>query len=318
MIRDMGWLHFALPERKCQTEQRWGNEFGLSAASLMWGLHIGIGFATRVRYCGFWALCGVVFVFGEGRLGAIALGGYWLARTLPVWTLPVMFKEVWNHFVFLESVNSYDDVHRRLNQVVLIGGALVSAAGLDACKLAFQRVFGGISVLYLSYLPLVVIACFCSYLLLTVLSETAALRQERDRDADSRPLLPGQAVPEFTVAVLGESRRVTAEDLSRRRAMLLFVRPEDGAGAIDRVRLGASVHMLWHKAKGNLDIVCNGPEEQCEQLAASIRRSFPKLLLRVLLDQDGTLTREFKVRHTPVAYRLGDANSIVGVGRQIN
>lgn len=88
--REWGWIDFRLPERKCQTEKVWAHEFGFVVASAMWGLHIGLGFATRVTYGGFWILVAVTLALGDPIYGALLMLAYWLGRALPVWIAPVL------------------------------------------------------------------------------------------------------------------------------------------------------------------------------------------------------------------------------------
>src|SRR5262249_14315079 len=63
-------LSFNLPERKLQTEKFWVHEFGFAGASLLWGLHIGLGFFTRITYGGFWTLVATSLALGDPLFGA--------------------------------------------------------------------------------------------------------------------------------------------------------------------------------------------------------------------------------------------------------
>ncbi len=87
---EWGWICFRLPERKLQTEKFWAHEFGFIMASAMWGLHIGLGFATRVTYGGFWLLVTVALAMGDPTYGSILMLVYWLGRALPVWVAPAL------------------------------------------------------------------------------------------------------------------------------------------------------------------------------------------------------------------------------------
>lgn len=88
--RDIGWLHFRIPERKLQTERTWFHHFGVIAAAAMWGIHVGLGFATRITFMGFWLLSAAVVLVGSGSLGAFVFLGYWVGRALPLWLLPLL------------------------------------------------------------------------------------------------------------------------------------------------------------------------------------------------------------------------------------
>jgi cytochrome c biogenesis protein CcdA len=90
--RDLGWLRFELPERKCQTEKVWAHEFGFVMASAMWGFHLGLGFSTYIRYGGYWVLTFTALGMGDARYGAILVVMYWLGRALPVWVMPIIWR----------------------------------------------------------------------------------------------------------------------------------------------------------------------------------------------------------------------------------
>lgn len=90
--RELGWIRFPLPERKRQTEKFWFDEFGPLGAAWLWGLHLGVGFATRVNFGGLWALAVLAVGIADPLFGALLLASYWLGRTLPVWLAP----RLWN------------------------------------------------------------------------------------------------------------------------------------------------------------------------------------------------------------------------------
>lgn len=89
-IREFELVSFPLPQRYCQTERVWAMQFHIVGAAVMWGFHIGLGFATRITYGGFWILVAAVVVVGESRFGAELMGVYWLGRALSVWIAPAM------------------------------------------------------------------------------------------------------------------------------------------------------------------------------------------------------------------------------------
>jgi cytochrome c biogenesis protein CcdA len=90
--RELGFVRFRLPERKRQTEKLWANEFGFVTASVMWGFHLGFGFATRITYGGFWVLVMVAFAVGDPRYGASLMLMYWVGRVMPVWVAPAFLS----------------------------------------------------------------------------------------------------------------------------------------------------------------------------------------------------------------------------------
>jgi cytochrome c biogenesis protein CcdA len=90
--REFRWVHFKLPEPKRQTEKVWAHEFGFLIASGMWGFHIGLGFATYVKYGGFWILAATAFATGSARYGAMLMLVYWLGRAMSVWVMPMIWR----------------------------------------------------------------------------------------------------------------------------------------------------------------------------------------------------------------------------------
>lgn len=121
--REWGWIGFRLPERKLQTEKVWVHEFGFVTASAMWGLHIGLGFATRVTYGGFWVLVAVALALGDPVYGAVLMLVYWLGRTLPVWVAPALLESGSDAVELSEVIYDHRQVYHRV-----VGGALLWTA----------------------------------------------------------------------------------------------------------------------------------------------------------------------------------------------
>jgi hypothetical protein len=83
--REVRWLKFSLPERKRQTEKIWVEWFGAPMGTTLWGAHIGLGFATRITYGGFWIVVAMAIACSTPTGGALLMGIYWAGRALPVW-----------------------------------------------------------------------------------------------------------------------------------------------------------------------------------------------------------------------------------------
>jgi hypothetical protein len=90
--RELGVLKFRLPERPLQTEKVWMHEFGALGAATMWGLHLSLGFFTRVNYGGFWLVTLLALGIGSPGVGALLVGGHWLGKALSVWVAPLALR----------------------------------------------------------------------------------------------------------------------------------------------------------------------------------------------------------------------------------
>ncbi len=123
--REWGWMAFRLPERKLQTEKVWAHEFGFVTASAMWGLHIGLGFATRVTYGGFWVLVAVTLALGDPLYGALLMLVYWLGRTLPVWVAPALLAADADAIGLPEAIFGHRQVYHRVVGAALVWSAVV-------------------------------------------------------------------------------------------------------------------------------------------------------------------------------------------------
>ena len=122
--RELGWLSFPLPQRRLQAEKLWYQEFGAIVAAALWGLHIGVGLHTRVRFGGFWLLL-VLAALGRSPLaGAALLACYWLGRALPLWAAPRLFAAAGAGVEILEPVARGEWAQRRAHALALAAAAV--------------------------------------------------------------------------------------------------------------------------------------------------------------------------------------------------
>lgn len=119
--REWKWIEFPLPERKQQAERVWVHRFGFVMASAMWGFHIGLGFATRVTYGGFWILVALTLALGDSTYGAVLMMFYWFGRALSVWVA----RSIWRGHGALEP-------QRLLNESAAYGQLVAIALLWDA------------------------------------------------------------------------------------------------------------------------------------------------------------------------------------------
>jgi hypothetical protein len=125
--RELGWLSFPLPQRRRQAEKLWYQQFGAVTAATLWGLHIGIGFHTRVRFGGYWLLLALAVLGRSPAAGALLLGCYWLGRALPLWMAPLLFARAGTGVDLLVPVQHGEPAQRRAQACALAMAALALA-----------------------------------------------------------------------------------------------------------------------------------------------------------------------------------------------
>lgn len=130
--REWGLLRFRLPERKLQTEKIWMHQFGPLGAATLWGLHLSLGFFTRVNYGGFWLLNLLAFGLGEPAWGALLVAGHWLGKTLPVWLAPLAYRDPNDPGELIRIFGQSNPLYARLQGLGLLATAVVLSAWLAA------------------------------------------------------------------------------------------------------------------------------------------------------------------------------------------
>lgn len=93
----------------------------------MWGVHIGLGFATRVTYGGFWILVTVAVAAGNPRYGALLMLFYWLGRSLPLWVAPLLIKSDSDGNNIPERIWEQPRLYHRIAGIGLVWSAVVTA-----------------------------------------------------------------------------------------------------------------------------------------------------------------------------------------------
>lgn len=82
--RELAGLPIPLPEARRQVPERWRSQFAPGIASLLYGLGLGVGFATHLRHGTLVAVAAAVVAIGEPVLGALMLAPFGLARAATV------------------------------------------------------------------------------------------------------------------------------------------------------------------------------------------------------------------------------------------
>jgi hypothetical protein len=124
--REWGWVRFPLPELKRQTEKTWVHEFGFIGSAAMWGAHIGLGFATRITYGGYWVLVVAAVASGKPSYGATLLLVYWFGRTFSVWIAPAISRYGIESHALPKAILSAGTVSRRLVGLTLCWSGAVA------------------------------------------------------------------------------------------------------------------------------------------------------------------------------------------------
>jgi len=130
--REWGLVRFRLPERPLQTEKIWMHQFGPLGAATLWGLHLSLGFFTRVNYGGFWLLVLLAFGLGDPAYGALLVGGHWLGKTLPVWVAPLAYRDPNEAGDLMRIWEGRTSVYARFQGLGLVATATVLAVWLTA------------------------------------------------------------------------------------------------------------------------------------------------------------------------------------------
>ena len=129
--REWGFVRFRLPERPLQTEKVWMHEFGPLGAATLWGLHLSLGFFTRVNYGGFWLLVLLAFGLGDPTYGALLVAGHWLGKALPVWVAPLAYRDPNETDGMVRIWEDRIQVYARFQGVGLFAAAVVLAVWLE-------------------------------------------------------------------------------------------------------------------------------------------------------------------------------------------
>jgi hypothetical protein len=125
--REWGLVRFRVPERPLQTEKIWMHQFGPLGAATLWGLHLSLGFFTRVNYGGFWLVTLLAVGLGDPLYGASLVGGHWLGKALPVWLAPLVYRDPSSGDELLVVWGSRAAIYSRLQGLGLLAAAAVLA-----------------------------------------------------------------------------------------------------------------------------------------------------------------------------------------------
>jgi hypothetical protein len=90
LARESGLVDLPLPQLGRQTDGWWAKALDLRPAAILWGLDIGLVFATWLTFSGAWVLAGLAFLNGDPIFGIVLFVAYWLGRAVSVWIGPLL------------------------------------------------------------------------------------------------------------------------------------------------------------------------------------------------------------------------------------
>jgi hypothetical protein len=82
--RDLAGLPVPVPEFRRQVPERWRSVFSPEVAALLYGLGLGVGFLTHLRFGTLVAVAAAAVASGSPVTGALVLMAFGLARSLPI------------------------------------------------------------------------------------------------------------------------------------------------------------------------------------------------------------------------------------------
>lgn len=89
LARELGMAPVPLPQVPRQTNGRWTFIFPRHVAAALWGIDIGLVFATWLTFGGPWILAMLALLSGLPSQGALIFVAYWAGRAISLWLAPV-------------------------------------------------------------------------------------------------------------------------------------------------------------------------------------------------------------------------------------
>jgi hypothetical protein len=162
------------------------------------------------------------------------------------------------------------------------------------------------SVFAVSYGLLCLLVSFEAMMLRAVLRDTVLIKRvyrDRGHRIINNQLAIGTPAPKFAAPILGARTTVKTTQLKGRTTILLFLSPTETSSPRYQ-NVAASIHALWHKAQGNLYVVCSGQEQQCRSFVRDYRVKRLEHRIPVILDSEFRVAKGFLISTTPQAVIL--------------
>jgi hypothetical protein len=88
LTRELGLLPMPLPQLGRQSVERWAKLLPLRTAAGLWGLDIGLSFATKLNYSGGLLLAAIALLSRHPVFGIVIFVAYWFGRAGSAWLGP--------------------------------------------------------------------------------------------------------------------------------------------------------------------------------------------------------------------------------------
>lgn len=163
----------------------------------------------------------------------------------------------------------------------------------------------------LSYSVVFALVTLESLLLCHIMKRLVSLRRFGHPQGEKvhLPRLLGKPCPDFSAPIARGSGFLRSRDLIGRKTFLVFASPE-----VDAEDLTFVANLTWHKADGNVYLLCSGEKSACFTFTARLDTltSHP---ISVGWDEHGSIARQFHIEANPEAVELDDDGQIVRYGQ---
>ncbi len=131
IAHEFEWVSYPILQLKRQTKEIWVRVFPRKVAVMLWGLDLGLTFATRITFPGAWMLVIVTILIGKPAFGSALFVLYWLGRALSLWIAPLLMPDSSSTDWVQERIYGQYSLFRRIHifglliTVVILGTWLV-------------------------------------------------------------------------------------------------------------------------------------------------------------------------------------------------
>lgn len=125
LCRELNWVSWPLPDAKKQTRPDLARRVSFPVAAAVWGLHLGLVYATWLTVPGPLVLGLIAIASRSPGFAASLFVFHWIGRTLPVWSAPLLLKDSTSPPVLIKVVHTQHHLLRALHLLGLVCAAAV-------------------------------------------------------------------------------------------------------------------------------------------------------------------------------------------------